>query len=226
MGHRTLPLVSFNRGLVSRLGVSRADVKRIALSARRMTNWMPRVLGSMSLRPGLGYIGATRNNAQVRTLEFTFSTTDKALLELTDSTLRVWVNDALVTRVSVATAVVNGDFTTNLANWTDNDEAGAVSQWVSPGYMELVGTGTNAAIRDQQVTVAAGDLNKEHALRIVVARGPVALRVGSTSGGEQYIDETTLYEGNHSLTFTPTGHPDRGLLHPFFQPPGTQGLGR
>lgn len=205
MGHRTLPLVSFNRGLVSRLGVSRADVKRIALSARRMTNWMPRVLGSMSLRPGLGYIGATRNNAQVRTLEFTFSTTDKALLELTDSTLRVWVNDALVTRVSVATAVVNGDFTTNLTNWTDNDEAGAASQWVSPGYMELVGTGTNAAIRDQQVTVAAGDLNKEHALRIVVARGPVTLRVGSTSGGEQYIDETTLYEGNHSLTFTPTG---------------------
>ncbi|WP_196300918.1 hypothetical protein, partial [Streptococcus pneumoniae] len=75
--------------------------------------------------------------------------------------MRVWVDDALVTRPSVSTAVANGDFTTNLTSWTDNDEAGATSQWVSPGYMELVGTGTNAAIRDQQVTVAGANLGVE-----------------------------------------------------------------
>lgn len=205
MVSRILPLVAFNRGLVSRLGLSRQDVKRIALSAQRMRNWMPRVLGSMSIRPGLGYLGATKSNAAAKILEFIFSASDKALPELTDFIMRVWVNDALITRVSVATAVTNGNFTTDLTGWTDNDQSGAVSQWVAGGYMQLTGTGTNAAIRDQQITVAAGDLNKEHALRIVILRGPVTLRVGSTSGGDEYISETTLNTGVHSLALTPTG---------------------
>ncbi len=292
MGHKTLPLLSFNRGLVSRLGLSRQDVKRIALSAEIMTNWMPRVLGSMSLRAGLGYIGATKSNQVTRLLEFIFATDDKALLELTPLLLRVWVSDALVTRPAVSTAVSNGTFdqysntctisqavpgvvtytgADNWANndpvtftttgalpaplvvgttyyvsnlnavantfevsataggasitttdagsgvhtgyayyfitgWTDSDQSGAVSQWATGGYLQLVGTDTNAAIREQQVVVAAGDLNVEHALRIVVARGPVMLRVGSTSGGDDYIRETTLYTGTHSLAFTPTGN--------------------
>jgi hypothetical protein len=43
-------------------------------------------------------------------------------------------------------------------------------------------------------------------LRIVIARGPVTLRVGSTSGDDDYISETSLGTGTHSLAFTPTGN--------------------
>jgi hypothetical protein len=39
-------------------------------------------------------------------------------------------------------------------------------------------------------------------LRIVIARGPVYLRVGSTSGGDEYVSETAL--GRHAL---PVVHP-------------------
>jgi hypothetical protein len=39
--------------------------------------------------------------------------------------MRVWVNDAVITRVAVGTAVTNGTFDANLAGWTDADEAGA-----------------------------------------------------------------------------------------------------
>lgn len=206
MGSRTLPLIAFNRGLVSPLGLSRQDVKRIAMSAETMENWMPRVLGSMAIRVGLGYLGATLSNAEARMLEFIFATDDKALIELTNLKMRVWVNDALVTRPSVSSAVLNGTFDLNLTDWTDNDQAGATSSWAAGGYMQLVGTGTNGAIRDQQITVAAADQGVEHALRIVIQRGPVLLRVGSTSGGDEYIRETTLFTGTHSLTLTPTGN--------------------
>lgn len=205
MAHKTLPMIAFNRGLVSRLGLSRQDVKRIALSAQVMRNWMARVLGSMSIRPGTGYLGSTKSDAAAKFLEFVFSTTDKALVELTDSVARVWVNDAVITRTAVSTAILNGTFTTNLNGWTDSDEAGGVSQWVTPGYMELLGTGTAAAIRDQQITVVAPDLGVEHAIRIVVARGPVMLRVGSTMGSDEYIKERELKTGTHSLSLTPTG---------------------
>lgn len=206
MAHKNLPLVAFNRGLVSALGLSRQDVKRIALSAETQTNWMPTVLGSMSIRPGMGYLGATKSNAAAKMLEFVFSVSDKALLELTALAMRIWVSDALVTRASVSTSVANGNFDANLGSWTDNDESGGVSAWVTGGYMGLTGTGTNAAIRDQTITVAVADQNVEHGLRIVVQRGPVTLRVGSTSGGDEYITETTLYTGVHSLALTPTGN--------------------
>jgi hypothetical protein len=206
MARGALPMFVFNRGLVSRLGVARVDLKRLAMGARQMKNWVVRGLGAMNIRPGTGYLSSTHSNAAARFLDFVFSTTDTALLELTNLLLRVWVSDAVVTRASVATTVTNGTFTTDLTGWSDDDESGGVSTWVSPGYMQLVGNGTAAAVRTQTLTVAGADLSVEHALNIVIARGPVTLRVGSAAGLDDYISETALAEGTHSLTFTPTGN--------------------
>lgn len=205
MARQNLAFLAFNRGLISTLALARIDLKRMALSATTMVNWIARTLGSMMLRPGLGYIGATYTNATARYLPFVFSISDKALVELTAAILRIWISDALITRVAVSTAVTNGTFPTNFASWTDDDEAGATSAWISAGLVGFTGNGTAYAIRTQQVTVAAADQNVEHALRIVVARGPLILLVGSTSGGDEYIRETTLGTGTHSLAFTPTG---------------------
>lgn len=284
-------IVGFNRGRVSQYGIARVDVKRIAMAAETQTNWVPRVLGSMSLRPGMQYLGATKSNNAARYLPFVYSTTDTALLEFTDSVLRIWSNDSLLSRVSVTSAVSNGSFTLTttgctisnaspgvvtyvgadifanndpvtfftsgslpsplspgiiyyvrnvnagantfevanapggasintttagsgthtvgacniIASWTDNDQVGATSSWSILG-LALAGTGTNAAIRDQTVTVAAGDQNKLHAVRIVVYRGRVTVRIGTSTTDDSYINETTLGTGTHSLAFTPTGN--------------------
>jgi hypothetical protein len=197
-------LLAFNRGIQSRLGLARIDLERTALAAEVQTNWMPRTLGSMMLRPGWEYIDGTRSGAVAKLFPFVFATDDFAQLEVTSGTLRVRVDDELISRPSVTAAVTNGTFTSDLTGWTDSDESGGVSQWQVGGYMALMGTGTNAAIRDQQVTVS--EAGTEHALRIIVARGPVILRVGSTSGGDDHITETTLGTGTHSLAFTPTGN--------------------
>lgn len=61
------------------------------------------------------------------------------------------------------------------------------------------------ALAKQTVTTATA--NAEHAIRIVVDRGPVIFRCGSTDGGDEYIGETDLDEGTHSLAFTPTASP-------------------
>jgi hypothetical protein len=284
-------LLAFNRGIVSPLAVARADMKRMAMSAEEQTNWMPRVLGAMSLRPGTRFLHSTKDDAAAAHLEFVFAADATALIELTDSAMRVVIDDEVLTRTSVASAVSNGGFAqytdtatitiaspgvityagadsfalnapvtlattgalptglvagttyyvktlntgTNaitlsasvggaaintsgtqsgvhtlqafyaISGWTDADEPGAVSSWASGGYLSLLGTGTNAAMRDQQVTVAGGDLNKEHALAIHIQRGEVTIRIGSSSGGEQYRDATVLRTGYHSLAFTPTG---------------------
>lgn len=196
--------LSFNRGILSRLGLARIDLARTALSAEIQSNWMPRILGSMSLRPGLEYTGATKSNNKSKSIPFVFSITDTARLEITQDVLRIWVDDELVTRGTVTAAVTNGSFTSDVTGWTDSDEGGATSSWLTGGYLALLGDGSNAAIRDQQVTV--NEASVEHVLRITVARGPVTLRVGSTSGGDEYLEERTLGTGVYSLAFTPTGN--------------------
>lgn len=203
MGQETVPLIAFNRGLISPLGLARTDLKRTALSAETFTNWMPRVLGSMMLRPGLGYLSATKSNKRAYHIPFIFSRSDTALIEMTDLVMRIRIDDATLTRVSVSTAVTSGDFS-SATGWTDADEAGATST-ITGGKLELTGTRFAAAIRKQQVTVSGGDANKEHALRIVVDRGPVTIRVGSNDGLDDYVSETSLGTGTHSLAFTPTG---------------------
>lgn len=205
MGQEKVALVAFNRGRMSKLGLARTDIARTALSSEVQTNWLPITLGSMSLRPGLKYTGATKSNAVSVSIPFIFSASDNARLELTDNLMRVWVDDVLVTRASVTTAVTNGAFNTDIASWTDQDGAGSVSAWLAGGYMSLIGNVTTAAKRRQQVTVAGANISVRHALNITIHRGPVTLRVGSTAGGDDYLRETTLSTGVHSLAFTPTG---------------------
>jgi hypothetical protein len=194
---------SFNRGIVSSLAGARMDLERLRIAASTQTNWMPRVLGPMMLRPGWQYINTTRSNAVAVGIPFVFSSTDVAEIELTANYLRVLVDDAVITRPTVTAAVTNGSFTSDVASWTDSDESGATSAWVTGGYLSLIGTGANAAIRDQQVTV--NEVATEHALRIVIERGPVVFSVGSTAGDDDYVSETTLGTGTHSLAFTPAG---------------------
>ncbi|MGD9381880.1 MAG: hypothetical protein PVI03_05490, partial [Candidatus Thorarchaeota archaeon] len=206
MPRETVALRTFNRGLISPLALARTDIDRTALSAETFTNWMPRNLGTMMLRPGTKYIGTTLSNSAAEFIPFIFSTSDTALLEITDGVLRVWVDDDLISRTAVSTVVANSAFTSDVTSWTDNDEAGGTSAWVTGGYLGLTGNGTAAAIREQEVIVSASDQNIEHALDIVIERGPVILRVGSSTGDDDYISETTLDTGSHSLSLTPTGN--------------------
>src|SRR3990172_1353713 len=129
MANQNLALMTFNRGLISRLGLGRLDLERTKLSAEIMINWLPRGLGRMSIRQGWGYLGSTHNNSAARFLRFIFSSTDFAKIELPAQLMRIWVNDTPITRIAVSSAVTNGNFDANLTSWTDNDEVGGTSVW-------------------------------------------------------------------------------------------------
>ena len=203
MARQAVPLIAFNRGIISNLALARTDIGRTAMSAEIQSNWMPRVLGSMMLRPGLGYILGTKSDAKAFHIPFIFATDDTAGIQLSDQNLRVMVSDADITRANVSTAITNGDFSA-AGSWTDIDEAGATSTInTTDDQLELVGTGQASAGRRQTIAVAAPDQGTEHAVRIVVSRGKVTFRLGSTSGADDLITETTLGEGTHSLAFTP-----------------------
>ena len=208
MGRANAPLLTFNRGLISRLALARTDLDRTRLSAEMQSNWMPRSLGSMTLRPGLQYIGTINNSSTAVLMPFIRSATDTALIELTSTSMRIWVSDALVTRVNSTATVSQGTFSSSgLSAWTDADESGAVSGWqffataTAVTFLHLTGTKFSRAVRRQAVTAAAGT----HGLAIRTSRGVVNLRIGSSAGGDDYIKETPLRPGDYSFAVTSTG---------------------
>src|SRR3990167_4598954 len=196
-------LYAFNRGLVSPLGLARTDQKGVGLSAEIMLNWIPRVLGSMSLRPGMQHIGATASNAEAKYVPFIFATDDTALVEFTDSVMRVWIDDVLLTRVSVSTTITNGTFAGNITGWTDGSDSGGTIAWESGNYMNLTGNGTARAIGYQALTVSSADQTKEHGIKIVIERGPVTFKVGTSLGDDSLVSEASLDEGAFSFGVTP-----------------------
>lgn len=199
-------ILAFNRGRISELALSRVDVKRYAFSAETQTNLPPRVLGSMSLRPGLQYLFPSASSGAAKYLPAVFSNTDKALVEITATGIRFSVSDAIITRIpSNFKTIANGSFTTDLTSWTDFDESGATSAFYAGGGLSLTGTGFSAAIRSQLVTVDASEKGSEHGVKFTIARGPVTLKIGSSSRGAEYISEKVLNTGTYSFVFTPTG---------------------
>ena len=201
---RKTALLTFNRGIVDDLASARADIKRVAMSAKTQMNWMPRRMGPMSLRPGLEYVGEARTAMyDAKLIPFVYSADDKAEIELTRTVMRVRINDVLITRAAHTAAITNPNFTSDIAGWTDADTgADALSAWITGGYMSLTGGGTSEAKRTQ--IIAIGVPQVERALRIDVVRGSCQIRLGTAAGLDDLISETTLHVGAHSLAFTAT----------------------
>ena len=205
MGAQNTVLATYNRGIIDKRALGRVDIKRVAMAAETCTNWMPRSLGSMTLRPGLEYIDSTHQDAEAKHIPFVYAIDDTAIIEITNLIMRVRVDETPIRRNSVSTAITNGLFTSDVAGWTDADETGATMAFATGGYLSLIGTRFNAAIARQEVTVIQADRNVKHGIKIIIERAKVTLKVGSTSGNDDYIAETQLGAGIHSLSFTPTG---------------------
>lgn len=200
---KSRPLVhSFNVGEVSASALARVDQERIRLAAEIQENIFGHVVGKGMMRPGTEYLVTTPSSNQTRLLTFVRDVDTKAVFHLSNENLRVMVDDVLVTRPSVTSTVTNGDMSSG-TGWTLTATGSATSA-ISGGVLTLQcpARGTTALAR-QQVTTS--DANTEHALRIVVTRGGVTFRCGSTEGGDDYITTTTLPPGTFSLSFTPSG---------------------
>lgn len=207
------PLIhSINAGEVSVSALARVDQEKAKLWAETQENLFPFTIGKGMMRQGTTHLGEANNSSNVvRGIEFVKSLDAQAGLELSSALLRIWVDDALVTRASVTSSVTNGDFSSS-AGWTlstSGDSVANINSTVAGAlWMAVPNRGGVSSCTRSVTTSSAGT---QHALRIVVTRGPVTFRCGSTSGGDEYIEETTLDTGTHSLAFTPTG-----TYHPFF----------
>lgn len=211
IGEKTL--LAFNRGVISKRGLARQDLDRMAMSAEIQSNFMPRVLGSMMLRPGWKFIDLMVEDLQrVRQMPFTFGVDDTALLEFgATGYMRIRNDDVLLERVAVVATVTDGGFNAALGvgvnDWQDDSDPGATAESgplaTEPNVLNLDGTGEDYAKVTQQVAVGGGEGLLEHALVITVTKGPVRLMIGQTLNGDELVGPTLLEKGQHNIAFVP-----------------------
>lgn len=194
-------LFAVNGGAVSPLALARVDLQRMRITAEEFHNCFPRVIGPLSFRPGLEYLGTTPSNAVARQLPFIFSAEDTALIELSNLSMRPLIDGAAITRVSVATTIQNGDFASG-TGWTLATGADINTTVAGALVLTCAARGLTSSAKISS-TVAGGDQSKEHAVRIIVTQGAPRFKIGTTSGGGELVSETELLPGIHSVAFTP-----------------------
>lgn len=195
-------LHALNVGQQDASALPRIDLERMRLAAEEQTNWLCKATGPGFLRPGLEYITSTDANAEARLKDFVFGASDAALMEFTDQSFRVILDDVPVTRAAVTSTVTNGDFS-SATGWTTTGIANGTAT-ISGGKLTMNAV-TVEGVAQCYRSVTTSSAGIEHALRIIVDHGPVVFRCGSTSTGDDYIAETELPTGTHSLAFTPAG---------------------
>ncbi len=151
----------------------------------------------MMLRPGTEYIGVVNGSNPTKLVPFVAAFDDTALIELTDGTMRVWRNDALITRAAVATTIAP------FSSWTTSHTGTAV---VTTTSTSLLFSGMNSgcsALATTPLTIASGDQETEHALRFQITNGPFAFSIGSGAALSDVLTGLILDTGTYSIAFTP-----------------------
>lgn len=201
-------LHALNVGQFDRRVLHRVDLERVRLAAERQKNFQCDAIGPAWARPGTEYIFQQLDDNQARLLPFLAGTDSAYLIELTDGVMRVLdcSTDTLVTRPAVTSAVTSGDFFAS-TGWTLASTSGQ-SSTISGDQLRLQARAHGGLAKAKQ-TLTVVETGTEHALRIVVERGPVKFRLGSTDGGAEYCPggvEAELKTGTHSFAFTPAGN--------------------
>ncbi len=194
------PLYSLNGGEVGSEALARLDLERLQFAGSLYLNVLPRVIGAMSIRPGLEHI-ASINFGPTQFLEYAYSGGATLLPILSPGQLRIVKDRAIVSRVAVSTVVTNGSFGA-FDGWSDASTGGATAG-VAGGRLQLNGTTQGSSVANQTIGVAPADQEKEHGLRIDVVRGPVDVKIGTSVGGDDILSALRLDDGVHSLAFIP-----------------------
>jgi hypothetical protein len=188
-------IFALNAGAVDKEALSRIDLEKMRLAGEQpVTNYLPKVTGPMTIRPGLEMLSDIPSDDQTHQLRFARSTDAKYVLLMSDSEMRISLDGSILQIPDHSTTIASG-------SWTDESSGSATA--TGGATLTLQATATASARLRQSVSVSGVDDEVVHILRVVVSAGPVYLRVGSTAGGQELLEDQTLDTGTHKIAFTP-----------------------
>lgn len=192
---------ALNSGGVDVEALSRVDLEKMRISGQHpVKNWFPKVLGPMSLRPGLEHLARNTGDVETHMVRYVREIGVSYILRFSAGEMRVAQNGVIV-----QVPVVSSTISTGL--WLAASSGAATA--TAGSSLTFLATTTDTARLKQRVNIAADDREKANILRIVVDIGPVYLRIGTTDGGQELTADTRLDAGTHKIAITPDASTDR-----------------
>ncbi len=210
MAQQNVAIRRFNTGIVSPTALSRVDYEAMSGALEELDNYLILPTGAIRPRPGFERMATGNSACRFREFisEFNDSSAGTYMLELRASTAYVWSDGARTSRPTQNYSITNGDFSSAISTgWTATTPSGT-SAATSAGNLILTASTTDVPTVTQGITPTGGDY---HAATIVIARGPVYFRVGSSAGEDDVFGESPLDTGTHHLQW-----PDQGSNEEFF----------
>lgn len=198
---------SFNAGELSPRLWARTDFSKYRSGLETVENCIPLSEGGLMRRSASRYAWALKSaSVKGRLKRFQFSTTQAYVLEMAANAIRFGRHQGQIIAENITGAISNGTFDTDLTGWTDKDTGGsAASTWNSDGYMQLLGDGTEFAWRQQTVSSITNSSKYTLQFRVIGSPGDkVYLRVGTSDGGTQIVNDISFEVGYHTYSFTAT----------------------
>lgn len=186
---------------------ARTDFAKYPNGLEICQNLIPLAEGGVMRRASTRFVKEIKSSAvKGRIKSFLFSTTQAYIIELGASAMRFYRYQGQITTASTTGTIANGTFATDVSSWTDKDTGGtAASTWNASGYMQLLGDGTEYAWRQQTIASITNGGVYVVKFRIIGAAGDeVILRIGTSDGGTQIVNDRAFPVGYHCYTFTAT----------------------
>ena len=198
--------LSFNAGEFSPRMVARTDFNKYSSGCAQCENFIPLPQGGLMRRPGTRYVATSlaSGSAQSVLLPFQFSVTQTYVLELGQSKIRFFTDEAVVSATNITgVGIVNGNFNTDISDWADQSGAGSsISHDAVNLRMNLTSNGTTDAHAEDTVTYVTSGQAHSRKFRVLGAPGDeVKLRVGTSSTGNETVDDVIFGVGWHVYTF-------------------------
>ncbi len=210
---------NFTAGELSPRLYGRRDLARYDNGAGTLLNAVIQPHGGVTRRPGTRFVATTRNaTGPVRLAPFRFNQAQAYILEFGDGYVRFFRNEGQVTGPDMNGATItNGDFTSDIAGWTDNSAGGAsITHDAANGRLSLVGSGSDVAAASQQITNANTNAN-DALVSFDVIGDPgdrVSVRAGAL-GGFAFVRNVGV--GHHVVAFPGSSGPPSDDFHVLFE---------
>ena len=203
MAIKTRPIFNnFSAGEISPKLDGRIDLAQYFNGLQELTNFICVPQGGAKARGGFHYVAPTKDNGPARLIPFRFSEIQNYILEFGDVYIRFFMDSGQIVEGDTVELVTNGAFAAGIADWDDLSTGTGAISW-DTNHMEITGGAAGVGWAEQEITTVNESV---YILEFDVTAFPLTVRIGSTSGGNDILEDTEYsVDTNWQLLFNAIG---------------------
>lgn len=204
MGRQAPMQTNFTAGEFSPRLLGRQDIEKYKNAVKQLTNFKTFPHGGANKRAGTKFAARVKDSTKLaRLIDFVFSTEQAYALEFGDLSIRAHTNGAQLVEGG---HLVDPTFTLGLGQWTRTLSGAGAATWQSAGNV-LLDTGTAGGhfggIR-YETALAKVSQRLSYSLNFPGTVETVTIKVGTTPGASDLVNQTRNANGSYTNDFTPT----------------------